>query len=158
MAGSTRRKTSVSLPGLEDMIKVGVLGDDTLMTLGQVIVAAINQRIRLGSGGKTFDNEVIDSNTLAWQEYKTRRNFSPEPLVMTGQMTEPNAWEVSISSGEAKLITLTLASEHHEKWDTIHEIAIEKGLNWDRVWAIGPFEQAAAMKFVSDEIDRVLGG
>jgi hypothetical protein len=135
---------------------IGGRGFDThiLKTIGQVVATTMNRRIRIGSGGKTVDGELIDPNSPGWEEAKVRSGHSPEPLVMTGQMTEPDAWEVKI--GSEMTIELTLSSEHHEKWDNIMEIALSTGRNWTEVWGIGELERAAAMDALARELDKAL--
>ena len=113
--------------GVESIVSL-LNSAEFLRELGKAIAAQIGRRIRNFS--QTADGSAIDPNSLSWKEFKG----GLPPLVLTGQMTEPKAWDVAV---EGNGIVLTLSAEHHEKYDNIVAIANETDRNWWKAFGVG---------------------
>lgn len=120
--------------------------------LGEAARDAMVRRIR--PMGLTADLEPIDPNSAGWRDDKVQRGYTGEPLVMTGAMTEVDAWDVTV---EGETVVLTLSADHHAKWDNIHRIAEETDRNWDRVYDLGPEEAEVVVGALEREVRKAIG-
>lgn len=147
---------TLDLGPLGRLVKQG-LPDQDALAIGKAIASEMGRRIRSGGGGKTVDGQRIDPNSPGWAIKKrlSGRAQVDAPLVYTGRMTDPDAWETTWN-GDA--IVLTLRGEHRDKWDNIHEISDAKGRNWDQAWGIGSSEADIAMVYLDRAVKRMLKG
>ena len=149
---SYSHRFKLDLGALEQIAK-GV-PKEILTVMGEGIAFKMGRRIRDDS--HTVFGETLDPNSPGWHEFKLEDGFVGRPLVMTGAMTEKNAWKVKINQ-KSGTITLTLDSQHHKKWDTIINIAEKTGRNWDEAWGIGEEEFKHVMATLKRWLDKLLG-
>lgn len=119
------------------------LPDDLKQRMAQAAAKAFRDRIRKGS--KTFDNQPLDPNSIAWREKKLSGNTDPRaisdfPLVMTGAMTDDKkAWSFSYRDNTIVLEMVGLAREHAI---SVIQTAIRTGRNWQDAFKAGEFEES----------------
>lgn len=147
---NTSTRSTFNLGALGEAVRQGVLTDKDLLDIGKAVGAQIGRRIRTGL---TALGDQLDENEEGYRNWKASQGYVTEPLQQTGRMTEPDAWDVSVSRDS---ITLELNPEHREKWDTIVEIAQTFDKNWDTAFDIGELEQATALLYASDAIEKNL--
>jgi len=118
--------------------------------LGKQIASDIGRRIR--NDNVTVDGERIDANSEFTQRVKELEGRPNIPLVNTGAMTEPAAWEVK---GGQQGLSLEILPEHQGKWDNIVSIAEKTGRNWKKSFGIGVMEFRAVAAAIKNWIARL---
>ena len=118
--------------------------------IGKQIASDIGRRIRNNS--VTVDGEKIDANSEFTQRLKELEGRPNIPLVNTGGMTEPAAWEVETGKNGLRLEIL---AEHQAKWDNIVSIAEKTGRNWKKSFGVGVMEFQAVAAAIKNWLARL---
>lgn len=124
--------------------------DDISKRMGKQAASDIGRRIR--NLGVTVDLEKLDPNSEFTKIEKEKAGVPNLPLVLTGDMSEPSAWEVGVGPGR---VALTLKGEHQAKWDNIVDIAERTGKNWNRAYGIGANEITGVMNWIKNWLKRL---
>lgn len=134
-------KFELNISNLEKIVESG-LPDKVKKDIGNALIARQWRRIKYES--ETYDGEKLDDNAPFYADAKFEETGSDRPLVLTGAMTEPDAFEISSTIDG---LSIELTPEHFEKWDNIVDIAETQGKNWNK--AFGGFNEQDIVNIIS---------